>query len=531
MRGRISTRVNGKIPMRIFGIIAMLFATVFGWVIVNSLRTSRTVANWDAVECTILKSEVKRHTIDRYLFTATFEYEVAGQKLRSSDIDRPSGGYYFSSISKRLPLLERFAVGSRHVCKVDPANPSCAVLVVDETSKTLGSILALAFVGVFATFGVCMFWASLGGQKPQRKRSSRPFAVVFIVLGLVFLCAGTGALIAYNHTRLEYSGFDSVEGRVLYAGLKSHSGSKGSTLYAPCIAYAYEVGGRKYENDRYSAIESSSSNRQREQEIVNGYTPGASVTVYYSPDNPAKSCLVEPNESSQGAIIAALLGVFVVAGFFLIGVGARAVLPKRDKISKEDAWRYGLVLRRRLGTEVVGALLFACFWNMISWTLAMAFLSDFTWSTAELPELFVVLFPAIGIVVAVKAVRSLLKVLCGVQYKVALSSDRLVPGGRVQVNCEQTGGGEVSSVRLVVVQWNAELRVLHEGDPDPHQPARQTEVYVGTSLTMPRSWSASFEIPEAIDSSNIRWELHLVSVSHGRTKTEVFSLPIMESLP
>ena len=531
MRVRISTRVNGKIPMRIFSIFVMLVATVFGWVIVNSLRTSQTVANWDAVECTILKSEVKRHTIDRYLFTATFEYEVAGQKLRSSDIDRPSGGYYFSSISKRLPLLERFAVGSRHACRVDPANPSCAVLVVDETSNTLGLVLALAFVGVFATFGVCMFWASLGGQKPRRKRSSRPVAVLFIVFGLVFLCAGVGVWIAYSHTRLEYSGFDSVEGRVLYAGLRSHSGSKGATLYAPCIAYAYEVGGREYENDRYSAVESSSSNRQRKQDIVNGYTTGAFVTVYYSPDNPAKSCLVKPNESSQNAIVVALLGVFVVAGLFLIGVGVRAVLPKRGKISKENAWRYGLALRRRLGTEVVGALVFACFWNAISWTFAMVFLSDFTWSTAELPELLVVLFPVIGIVFAVKAVRSLQKALCGVHYKVTLSSDRLVPGGRVQVNCEQTGGGEVMSVRLVVAQWDTALRVHLEGDPDPHKPARQTEVYVGTSSPMPRSWSAFFEIPEAIDSSNIRWELHLVSVSHGRTKTEVFSLPIMESLP
>ena len=157
MRVRISTRGSGKIPMRIFGVFVMLFATVLGWVIVNSLQTSRTVANWDAVECTILKSGVKRHAIDSFLFTATFEYEVAGRKLRSSDIGRPSEGCYcFRSISERLPLLERFAVGSRHACKVDPANPSCAVLVVDETSKTLGGILALAFVCVFATFGVCM---------------------------------------------------------------------------------------------------------------------------------------------------------------------------------------------------------------------------------------------------------------------------------------------------------------------------------------------------------------------------------------
>ena len=527
MRVRISTRGSGKIPMRIFGVIVMLFATVFGWIIVNSLQTSRMVANWDAVECTILKSDVERRAIDSFLFTATFEYEIAGRKRCSSDIGCPSEEcYYFRSISERLPLLELFAVGSRHVCKVDPADPSCAVLVVDETSKTLGSVLALAFVCVFVTFGVCMFLASLGGQKSRRKRSSRPFAVFFIVFGLVFLCAGSGALIAYNHTRLEYSGFDSVEGHVLYAGLKSHSGNKGSTLYAPCIAYSYEVDGRKYENDRYSAIESSSSNRQREQDIVNGYTPGAPVTVYYSPDNPAKSCLAEPDESSQSAIIVALLGIFVVTGLFLIGVGVHALLPRRNKISKENACAYGLALRRRLGTEVVGTLVFACFWNMISWTLATVFLSDFTWSSAELPELFVVLFPAIGIVFAVKAVRSVLKALCGVHYKVALSSDRLVPGGRVQVNCEQTGGGEVMSVRLVVVQWNAEFRVLRAGDPDPRTPARQTEVYVGTSSPMPRSWSATFEIPEAIDSTNIRWELHIVSVANGRTKTEVFSFPI-----
>ena len=156
----------------------------------------------------------------------------------------------------------------------------------------------------------------------------------------------------------------------------------------------------------------------------------------------------------------------------------------------------------------------------------MVFLSDFTWSSAELPELFVVLFPAIGIVFAVKAVRSVLKSLCGVHYKVALSSDRLVPGGRMQVNCEQMGGGEVMSVRLVVVQWNAELRVLREGDPDPREPARRDEVYAASS-PVPRSWSASFEIPESIDSPNVRWELCLFSESRGRAKKEVFRLPVV----
>ena len=177
--------------------------------------------------------------------------------------------------------------------------------------------------------GGAFFLTSFGSRKPGRKRSGRPIAVFLVVFGLVFLCGGGGALIAYCSTRLKYTGLDSVEGRVLYAGLVSHSGDRGSTTYAPCIAYEYEVGGRKYENDRYSAIECSSSNRRREQDVVDGYRPGEPVTVHYSPDNPARSCL-KP-EGTAHVPVTVLICIFPAVGLFLVGIGVRALLPKRGR--------------------------------------------------------------------------------------------------------------------------------------------------------------------------------------------------------
>ena len=81
---------------------------------------------------------------------------------------------------------------------------------------------------------------------------------------------------------------------------------------------------------------------------------------------------------------------------------------------------------------MTNVVVFACIWNVMVWPMAAVFLSDFSWPGFG-PELFVLLFPAVGVVIAVKAVRALLTALCGVRHKMTLSSDRLVPGGRAQV--------------------------------------------------------------------------------------------------
>ena len=174
MRVSVRGRSGGRIAPCVIGVLFMLAAVVIGSIIAKAWWNSRKVSQWDAAECTILKSDVERHAIDSYAFHATFEYEIDGQKVRSSEIDRPASlDYFFRSVSERLPLLERFAAGSRHVCRVNPTDPLCAVLVVKEPGNDWGLVFALAIVGVFLLFGGCLFPDIV--RKPQaRPKALRP---------------------------------------------------------------------------------------------------------------------------------------------------------------------------------------------------------------------------------------------------------------------------------------------------------------------------------------------------------------------
>lgn len=93
---------------------------------------------------------------------------------------------------------------------------------------------------------------------------------------------------------LETARWPSVPGEVTSTDIKrhvhSHEGGGTRYSYAPVVAYRYRVRGVQYESDRLSACEVAgreSYARRRRAE----YGPGAKVTVYYDPEDPASAVL------------------------------------------------------------------------------------------------------------------------------------------------------------------------------------------------------------------------------------------------
>lgn len=83
-----------------------------------------------------------------------------------------------------------------------------------------------------------------------------------------------------------------TSGMVLSSSVRTRR-SGNSTSHSPVVVYSYEVNGKTYRSQIIKAGNQYMSVRimGQAQDTVDRYPAGASVTVYYNPDNPKESAL------------------------------------------------------------------------------------------------------------------------------------------------------------------------------------------------------------------------------------------------
>ena len=129
------------------------------------------------------------------------------------------------------------------------------------------------------------------------------FTTIGIVTGLVF-----GRPILNKAKASEQ--WPQTQGEVLESELHE-SQDDNSTTYAAHVIYRYSLDGGEFESDRiWFGGDYSTSNRSAMFEIVKKYSVGQTITVYYSPDDPAEAVLM------PGAYISSYL-LFVIGMVFL----------------------------------------------------------------------------------------------------------------------------------------------------------------------------------------------------------------------
>ena len=204
-----------------------------------------------------------------------------------------------------------------------------------ESPASLSSIPIEAKVGlVFIACLVAVFsfpYSWLPSSLPEGLRHPGPWMVLLFALGLpgIIVFAIIVKMREVRRAATWKQGRAEIVKSELVAQTVQNSGAASKRVNKPSITYEFTVGPQRYRGTRIG-IGEIAGNDPRIPEIMKRYRHGASVPVYYDPENP-KNCVLERDvPAGFGAIwvfIGALTVVFLgIALFFMFPDQALAFL-------------------------------------------------------------------------------------------------------------------------------------------------------------------------------------------------------------
>ncbi len=147
----------------------------------------------------------------------------------------------------------------------------------------------------------------------------------FIIFGLILIIfAVQNSIIS-----MESEDWLTVEGTITSSAIDSYkerdtgtgddSPTTYTTYYEPEITYSYLVNGADYSSDKISFSRTRFVIQSEAQEIIDKYSTGTNVTVYYNPNNPSESVL-KPGIQDSGGMICGTIGslIFVIFGALIV---------------------------------------------------------------------------------------------------------------------------------------------------------------------------------------------------------------------
>ncbi len=341
---------------------------------------------------------------------------------------------------------------------------------------------------------------------PRRQLALANF--ILPLFGLVFLLVGgfvaRGQLLRIMHQR-------SIEWRTTTGTVLTSEVRDEDDGYSPYVSYRYVVDGKTLVNDKLSPTEYTTSVHSDVVRHAAKYKPGADVTVHYNRANPSES-LLEPAGKTEYAMLLFPLP-FILFGLIALFFGVKILLPPRQTQSF-DTPLTGLKLKRT-GGGFGQKLFFTCFWCVLTFTFATIWFStsgDFSWTKDfwTFDKFFVLIFPAIGIALAVSCVRDVIRRAMTGRYEIEIACDRLRPGARVQVTYKFNG--DASRLQHVVFSLTQQSMAMQRSTGDmrmyDENPMESKDVVCTIDdPTHAQYGTFTMTIPAAIDSPRIAWRL------------------------
>ena len=444
----------------VFGCAFVAFVSVFVWIMSDALFTP-SLKGYETVPCRIVESSVKMETVNRFIFTAEFAYEHNGRTCKSNSLRKPGRGEFeFSRLASRLPLLEKYAPGTEHECRVNPENPFDAVLAVenpvedpDALSGNTGPIVAGMVLALFLLAGVSMIASAFPSVRrlataPRVKKLLIPIGLV--LFGCPFMTVGSIGLVQHVREWSEAKAYVPVPAKVLYSGMYSFrsGGRHPHTVYSVRVGYEYDVGGKKYEGDRLAISQVSSNNYDHHRHLADKYKKGDAVTAYVSPDDPRKSVLEKPGGLGDiGAM--AFMGLFGVVGFAIIAAGLWMTLSfLRGNNGAPISFERRLLKRSHAELAALG--LFAFVWNVFSWLFVLVFVGEEQVRRFDPRLLFLAIFPLAGLFLIGVLLWKIVRELRAPRLALTLSCAMWKQGSPAQVDWSLENPEEIESLEIAL---------------------------------------------------------------------------------
>ena len=513
----------------VFGCLALAFLSVF----VSHFAKSgafRPLGSYESVQCRIERSSVKQERVDSFVLTAEFSYDYAGAAYKSSSLRTPGGRMYgFSDLAGRLPLLEKYAPGTVHTCRVDPLHPADAFLPienpVEDDTGILGSaalLIPAAILLVFFCVAVGMIASAFPSVRRRFKPSKgKPFLGVFLLLfSLPFAGTGIGGLVWLFRSRAEVADYVPVPAKVLYSDVTRHvsHGKNGhTTTYGVCVGYEYSVNGQKYESNRYARPDIKTSGYERHRREAESYRKGDDVTAYVSPRDPRRSVLVQ-KDSTTGIVLPMLMGTFALVGLVVMGCGLWALLSgtrgPRAPVSYESR------PLRRSRSDLVTLCAFAVFWNLIAWTATIAVASDAIHDGMRVEYLLVAIFPLVGLGIAGAFFCMLVRELRAPKLSLSLSCASWERGAGAQVDWIVDDPDAVESLEIFLEGARMERHGKHSC-----RVVVSSESCCRQDAPVPQGWRFGFPVPD-VEADGLTWSLSVHLRAKGVRKEYEWRYPL-----
>ena len=444
----------------VFGCAIVAFVSVFVWLMSDALFTP-SLKGYEVVPCRIVKSSVKMEKVNRFIFTAEFAYEHNGRTCKSNSLRKPGRGEFeFNRLASRLPLLEKYAPGTEHECRVKPENPFDAVLAVenpvedpDALSGNTGPIVAGMVLALFLLAGVFMIASAFPSVRrlvttPRVKKLLIPIGLV--LFGCPFMTVGSIGFVQHVRERSEAKAYVPVPAKVLYSGMYSFrsGGRHPHTSYSVRVGYEYAVGGKKYEGDRLAISQVSSNNYDHHRHLADKYKKGDAVTAYVSPDDPRKSVLEKPGGLGDiGAM--AIMGLFGVVGFAIIVAGLWMTLSfLRGSNGAPLSFERRLLKRSHADLAALG--LFAVVWNVFSWSFVLVFVGEEQVRRFDPRLLFLAIFPLAGLFLVGLLIFSIVRARRAPRLVLSLSCAMWKYGAPAQIDWSLENPEEIESLEIAL---------------------------------------------------------------------------------
>ncbi len=172
--------------------------------------------------------------------------------------------------------------------------------------------------------------ANTGSNERARRVRTR-----LLVIGAVVLCMGIGLALCIWPLSLYLQGSHYATGTctVLTGQLTAVDAEGGDKAYKPLFTYrVHTADGKSYTAQGYGLVNSSSSEKQGEQAILDHFRVGRSYPCWYDPANPQQAVLTRSVDA-----LTFLPGItFIFAGLFIIFLTRTVRRPANTALSNFD---------------------------------------------------------------------------------------------------------------------------------------------------------------------------------------------------